>query len=1090
MRYDHPLGYSHFESSQVRGLLRNRQPAPLAGCPSPSVPSQADVEPRQPTGHYGFQNAQRIRAIAHDQARFFSLCGNSATLIESGVGQANLAPRRRFKQGNNWVSTAFTMSRNATGLNREETTGLEANRERMKAVIYVFIWALGTAALPVLLTPPRSDDGAHANLGATPLSPTSTLDKPPPEPRRPAPEVVPQALLQQTVDRAVRVTSVAMATARDYAALDRSRHALDEAANLVRRVPARSLALVERVLEVPQDGAIRDRAWWLMGDALAALGDPAGALTAWEQLDAVSVPDYLALRRAEAQLALGNTHQAAEQALALTETLRHTGHQTLHYARQLRLQALYAAGRWSELVDEGEAFLNRYREYPRTDQLWHQLGQAQIALGQPERAARHFDAVVWNYPYRPTAQASLLALRTLGAAGVRLPAHSFNERFEQARRHRVNKHWDIVDALLEDLLSDVLAEQGETGFANEIRMARWRNSYGSGDFPAALDHLEQIQSAGRRGVRGGQFFTRLSDTYARLGQIEQGAEALRRRDRGRSEVHRHNQLGAFYYENGYYNEALQHHRQVLTERRQANWSFSRLLFMAGEYRRAGRQFEALGDRSVGSNRRRFRYWEGRSWQQAGWHDAARRSFEQVLESGARTYYGLQASNRLLELDRSEPPELFVDVDSIDTTATDASLGTGSQTLDDLAGRVLQDLNLDLTELVLRAVEQPVVASDAGPNASFHRAARLYWDGPDGVPDTQLALLASEHRIESAYWQSPDEGALGQLAEEYGDLFEALERSRFLYSVGRRHDARVEARDASIEFRALDSRFSRRRPTRLRPIALGQRRFAHYIDNRSEDTGFWGIRLNNYRYPVPEVSAERVSLGERQVAIYDNRSELRESFRQGLMQLGDYHLVRRFARERGGWRRTPENGQNRQDWSEAYPRAYTDLVTEFAAEYGLNPYVIWALMTVESSHNPDSISRANARGLLQVIPKTGELISQRLGYWDFGPHNLMTPELSIEFGCYYFSELMTKFHGQELLAFAAYNGGPHRVARLLEGHGRLPLDAFIEAIPYEQAREYTKKVYRHLALYRRLYLGEEQLYVGQAIDPDYENNIHF
>jgi soluble lytic murein transglycosylase len=163
---------------------------------------------------------------------------------------------------------------------------------------------------------------------------------------------------------------------------------------------------------------------------------------------------------------------------------------------------------------------------------------------------------------------------------------------------------------------------------------------------------------------------------------------------------------------------------------------------------------------------------------------------------------------------------------------------------------------------------------------------------------------------------------------------------------------------------------------------------------------------------------------------------------------------------------------------------------YADEYDVNPYIMWSLMTVESSFNPDSVSVANARGLLQVIPKTGQLVALRLGYFDFGPADLMDPERSIEFGCYYFAELMTKFHGQELLAFAAYNGGPHHVSRWLQGRGSLPLDLFVETIPFDQAREYTKKVYRHVAMYRAIYRDETELYVGNVLDPDFELNIHF
>jgi soluble lytic murein transglycosylase len=82
------------------------------------------------------------------------------------------------------------------------------------------------------------------------------------------------------------------------------------------------------------------------------------------------------------------------------------------------------------------------------------------------------------------------------------------------------------------------------------------------------------------------------------------------------------------------------------------------------------------------------------------------------------------------------------------------------------------------------------------------------------------------------------------------------------------------------------------------------------------------------------------------------------------------------------------------------------------------------------------------------------------------------------------ELVQKFHGHELLAMAGYNGGPHRVSEWLDMRGDQPLDEFVEEIPYDQAREYTKKVTRFLHMYMRAYEGRSDLYIGQQLQRDY------
>ena len=74
--------------------------------------------------------------------------------------------------------------------------------------------------------------------------------------------------------------------------------------------------------------------------------------------------------------------------------------------------------------------------------------------------------------------------------------------------------------------------------------------------------------------------------------------------------------------------------------------------------------------------------------------------------------------------------------------------------------------------------------------------------------------------------------------------------------------------------------------------------------------------------------------------------------------------------------------------------------------------------------------------------------------------------------------------------AAYNAGPHRVKIWLEFKKNLPLDELIEEIPYAQAREYAKKVTRHLALYRRIYLGHTGHLFDLRVNPYPRGNINF
>ncbi len=167
---------------------------------------------------------------------------------------------------------------------------------------------------------------------------------------------------------------------------------------------------------------------------------------------------------------------------------------------------------------------------------------------------------------------------------------------------------------------------------------------------------------------------------------------------------------------------------------------------------------------------------------------------------------------------------------------------------------------------------------------------------------------------------------------------------------------------------------------------------------------------------------------------------------------------------GGWSRV-----------KARPRAYSKLVTRVAEQNGIDPNLLFAVMRVESVYQRRIVSHAGAVGLMQIMPRTGRLIADQLGYHDFTAADLLDPETNLTFAAWYLASLIERFDGRLPLAVASYNGGPHNVRRWLSMHGEdMPLDAFLEQIPFRETHRYVRRVTTHYQAYRaQIGLGMEQ-----------------
>jgi soluble lytic murein transglycosylase len=186
------------------------------------------------------------------------------------------------------------------------------------------------------------------------------------------------------------------------------------------------------------------------------------------------------------------------------------------------------------------------------------------------------------------------------------------------------------------------------------------------------------------------------------------------------------------------------------------------------------------------------------------------------------------------------------------------------------------------------------------------------------------------------------------------------------------------------------------------------------------------------------------------------------------EAGDYHRPQRLIVD--AYQETLARGPSDplELWQFAWPLPWADLVaasTRNRAE--LDPALVYAIMREESGYRPEVRSVSGARGLLQLMPETAERVAGSLELSGFDPDRLFEPDVNIELGAAYLSELLQRFDGNASAAIGSYNAGPHRVVRWLEGEP-VDDDEWVEAIPFDQTRSYVKRVLRSMHAYQVLY----------------------
>ncbi len=178
------------------------------------------------------------------------------------------------------------------------------------------------------------------------------------------------------------------------------------------------------------------------------------------------------------------------------------------------------------------------------------------------------------------------------------------------------------------------------------------------------------------------------------------------------------------------------------------------------------------------------------------------------------------------------------------------------------------------------------------------------------------------------------------------------------------------------------------------------------------------------------------------------------------EAGAYREALRIARQRLVYLHS-DPAEQRWWWDAAYPMPWRSIVDEHHGE--LPPALIYATMRQESGFRPEVVSRAGAVGLMQVMPE----LAAKLAGKPVTRQMLRMPERNIELGVKEMAALAAEFDDVYPLSIAAYNAGKARVRRWLTENGRMELDRFVERIPFNETRNYVRRVTTHYARYSYL-----------------------
>ncbi len=419
------------------------------------------------------------------------------------------------------------------------------------------------------------------------------------------------------------------------------------------------------------------------------------------------------------------------------------------------------------------------------------------------------------------------------------------------------------------------------------------------------------------------------------------------------------------------------------------------------------------------------------------YDVAARTLGLVIDrSSAERRPGLKLEQARLYVRAKDPARALAVLDAA-ATGTEAEKSEALY----LKARVLEDLNREADAITAyRAVAVQFPSREAAA-ASLWRLGWLAYGKKDAQGTqknwTRLAELGSAgaYRLPALYWtgRAREQAGGAGAADLYNQILAEAPRSYYgMLAAGRLGRTREGGIAGQIALpreprAALSDDSGLARVVLLRRINLVEEAAAE-LESAVQDAAGDPVRL--YGMAGVYIEAERYHMALR---------IMRRHF-QTVAATGDPALPRAF-------------------WEMYYPYAWRDEMRDAAQRRGIDPYLVAAVVREESSYYPRAISRAGARGLMQLMPATARLMAP--------PGDLDDPGFNIELGTRFLAGLMREFNDPRL-ALAAYNAGPKNVRQWMSTRRTDDIEAFVEQIPFDETRLYVKRVVLSWDEYRRIY----------------------
>jgi soluble lytic murein transglycosylase len=167
-------------------------------------------------------------------------------------------------------------------------------------------------------------------------------------------------------------------------------------------------------------------------------------------------------------------------------------------------------------------------------------------------------------------------------------------------------------------------------------------------------------------------------------------------------------------------------------------------------------------------------------------------------------------------------------------------------------------------------------------------------------------------------------------------------------------------------------------------------------------------------------------------------------------------------------------KNEVDFTQRFVAPFEGRVSAQAREVNVEPAWVYGLIRQESLFIMDARSHAGASGLMQLMPATAKWMAQKIGLTNFTPGRVNDFDTNTKLGTSYLSMVQSDLGGSQVLASAGYNAGPGR-PMLWRSKLDAPVEGaiFAETIPFNETRDYVKKVMSNATYYAAVFTGNPQ-----------------